>query len=304
MPLSTKRIDDMERLKPSKPDLADDSDFESDSDQDLKSLSSSGFTTRRSDSDYYRLLGIRITRQNLLLLFVSLFAGSFIIMMYHSCMHSADLIFDPQNVKAFAGEAGQKVNVTAFVMSICPDAVFCEDTLKEVLPKVEGIVNFQTDYIADSDSTAVYGATCKHGDNECLENIIQLCIRDSYPDRKDWFEFILCSNNYWYLMPSDPLIESCAQQVGIDYEKVKPCVEGQRGKELFLESVKRKDKAHVVKSCTIVMNGRQRCIRDGGMWYSCPGGSSVDEFVASICDLYTPLLGQSKPEACGKLSFD
>ena len=35
------------------------------------------------------------------------------------------------------------------------------------------------------------------------------------------------------------------------------------------------------KSCTIIINGRQRCIRDGS-WYDCPDGHSVDDFVRLI----------------------
>jgi hypothetical protein len=35
------------------------------------------------------------------------------------------------------------------------------------------------------------------------------------------------------------------------------------------------------KSCTIIINGKQRCIRDGS-WYDCPDGHSVDDFVRII----------------------
>ena len=39
----------------------------------------------------------------------------------------------------------KKVNVTAFVMSRCPDAVFCERSLKPVLEQVGNLVDFKTE---------------------------------------------------------------------------------------------------------------------------------------------------------------
>ena len=35
------------------------------------------------------------------------------------------------------------------------------------------------------------------------------------------------------------------------------------------------------KSCTIIINGKQRCIRDG-TWYDCPDGHRVEDFVRII----------------------
>lgn len=35
------------------------------------------------------------------------------------------------------------------------------------------------------------------------------------------------------------------------------------------------------KSCTIIINGKQRCIRDE-TWYDCPDGHRVEDFVRII----------------------
>jgi hypothetical protein len=121
-------------------------------------------------------------------------------------------------------------------------------------------------YIANRDPAATYGADCKHGDREvlhvfllmepfllnlyrlkqCYENIVQLCVQDSYPDPKKWFEFILCQNEDLYSMPSELHIRTCSNRLGIDYDMVKQCVKGPRGRELFLESVQKKDEARVM----------------------------------------------------------
>ena len=49
------------------------------------------------------------------------------------------------------------------------------------------------------------------------------------------------------------------------------------------------------KSCTVVINGVQECIRDGGIWYNCTTSGSADDFVRQICDAYT---GTDLPAAC------
>ena len=43
------------------------------------------------------------------------------------------------------------------------------------------------------------------------------------------------------------------------------------------------------------MNDAIKCIRDGGSWYSCPGGYRVEDFVKEICQSY---VGTQPPEAC------
>lgn len=42
----------------------------------------------------------------------------------------------------------------------------------------------------------------------------------------------------------------------------------------------------VERSCTIYIEGQQRCVHDGGNWYDCPDGHSVDDFVTSICNAF------------------
>ena len=78
----------------------------------------------------------------------------------------------------------------------------------------------------------------------------------------------------------------CSNSTGIDFEKVRPCYEGKEGRELFAESISKKDQAKVTKSCTIQINGKTACIRDGGIWYDCPTGSTSSDFVSSICAAY------------------
>ena len=56
---------------------------------------------------------------------------------------------------------------------------------------------------------------------------------------------------------------------------------------MFIESVQKTKAYQVNSSCTIFIDGSKRCIRDGGVWYDCPEGSSVEDFVNSIKNAYS-----------------
>jgi len=42
----------------------------------------------------------------------------------------------------------------------------------------------------------------------------------------------------------------------------------------------------IVKSCTVRVDNKIRCIRDGATWYDCPGGSDPEDLVKEIEALY------------------
>ncbi|KAJ3194256.1 hypothetical protein HK101_003142 [Irineochytrium annulatum] len=201
------------------------------------------------------------------------------------------------------GEPEGKVALTAFVMSKCPDAVYCENAMADVLAKVGSLVDFKTEFIAKINSSATYGATCMHGDDECRGNILELCTRKVYPDTNKWLNFTRCLNKKYWDIPDEGMTEDCAHENlgGPDaLVDVTECMEGDAkiGQKLFLKSVKEAERLGVKKSCTIFINDEQRCIRDGGKWYDCPGGSSTEDFVKSICEAYQFAEGEDKPEVC------
>jgi hypothetical protein len=51
---------------------------------------------------------------------------------------------------------------------------------------------------------------------------------------------------------------------------------------LLRGSVERSREGGVSKSCTVRVDGRIRCIRDGGKWKDCEGGSGVGDLVGDI----------------------
>ncbi|CAG8473769.1 1559_t:CDS:2, partial [Racocetra fulgida] len=58
---------------------------------------------------------------------------------------------------------------------------------------------------------------------------------------------------------------------GVDYTPVDKCATSDVGKNLFVKSVSITESYGVTKSCTIYIDGKLRCIKDG-FWYNCLGG--------------------------------
>ncbi|RKP13116.1 hypothetical protein BJ684DRAFT_148, partial [Piptocephalis cylindrospora] len=178
------------------------------------------------------------------------------------------------------------VPVSIHVMSKCPDAIACESVVSDVLEQVGEIVDFTVDYITTSSSTPAK-LECMHGPAECDGNKQQLCFAKEYPQWRTWYPFIICQNHHWTTLPSRSLAASCAAQVGGDYEGwVEECVKGSEGKALLAASAARTKSRGIQRSCTVQISGKNRCIRDGGVWKDCPGGGKASDFVRDICKAY------------------
>lgn len=179
------------------------------------------------------------------------------------------------------------IPLEAHIMSKCPDAKACLQKL--VLPsmvEISDYVNFTLSYIGeiDPDSDEV---SCKHGPGECLGNIIQLCAEKVYPDPKMYLGFANCMIASYQHIPERDLVEGCAMEHGLDFQKLNSCISDEgEGIDLLRASVQRSQDANVTKSCTVRLAGKVRCIRDGGEWYDCPGGSKVSDLVKEVKALY------------------
>lgn len=179
------------------------------------------------------------------------------------------------------------IPLEAHIMSKCPDAKDCLQKL--VLPTMANVsdkINFTLSYIGslDPDSDEVH---CMHGPEECLGNIIQLCAADVYPSPKQYLGFTNCMTSDYQEIPQRDLVEECAMEFGMDFDKLNNCISDEgKGTDLLRASVERSRKLGVTKSCTIRLDNEIRCIRDGGQWSDCKGGSEVKDLVADIKALY------------------
>ncbi|KAI8679832.1 hypothetical protein NCS57_00262100 [Fusarium keratoplasticum] len=176
------------------------------------------------------------------------------------------------------------VPLEAHIISKCPDT---KDALRllilPVMQRVHDKVNFTLSYIGRP--TANDGVDCMHGPSECMGNIIELCARELYPDPKINLGFIMCLTRDYEHIPDRSLIEDCALEHAIDFQKLNDCAvkeDGAHGLDLLRNSIQRTADAGVTKSCTIRLDGQIYCIRDGGEWSDCPTGPGVNDLILAI----------------------
>ena len=129
---------------------------------------------------------------------------------------------------------------------------------------------------------------CKHGQEECLGNIIELCAAHLHPDPKIYLGFTMCMTRQYEDIAKKELVEDCALEHGISMEELNDCTskdDGSFGIEMLKESFNRTSEAGVSKSCTVRLNGKVRCIRDDGEWKECEGGHTAEDLVADVLEL-------------------
>jgi Gamma interferon inducible lysosomal thiol reductase (GILT) len=180
------------------------------------------------------------------------------------------------------------VALEAHIMSKCPDAKYClEKLVVPVMQRVHEKVNFTLSFIGrlDPNSDAV---TCMHGTGECLGNMILLCAQKLYPNPKIFLGYAYCLISNYQSIPERDLVEGCALEHGIEFGNINKCISDDAGEGIGMlrDSFERSAENNVTKSCTVRVNGQIRCIRDGGEWKDCEGGSSVDDLVKDIEEAY------------------
>ena len=181
------------------------------------------------------------------------------------------------------GTGNSLVPLEAHIMSKCPDARDClRDMVVPAMEQISDKVDFQLSYIGSVDGEG--NIECKHGPTECLGNMMGLCAEKLYPtDVKRWLGFSTCLIMSYDRIPDKDLAKGCALEHGIDFERLNACMsEEGTGLDLLESSVQRSEAAGVTKSCTVRVAGNIWCIRDGGVWKDCPGGSSVDDLVKGV----------------------
>ncbi|KAF8430130.1 hypothetical protein EV426DRAFT_639098 [Tirmania nivea] len=195
------------------------------------------------------------------------------------------------------GEGGdgkrQKVQLEIHIMSKCPDARDCvEDLVFPALGKLgPGMVDFRMSFIGKT-APGNGGIICMHGPGECLGNVVHLCGAKLYPyshaaekQNTTFIQFSQCLIHSYEKLPDQFFIEDCAKEGKVDFQKINKCVSDQGsegGIELLKSSFKRSEYLGIRTSCTIRLAGQRRCIRDGGKWRDCEGGSRVEDLVRDI----------------------
>jgi hypothetical protein len=147
------------------------------------------------------------------------------------------------------------VQLEAHIMSKCPDAKDCLHNL--LIPAMSQLpphsINLTLSYIGTS-TPDDDGVACMHGPTECLGNILQLCAAHEYPEPKQWLGFAACTTERYAEIPERKLIEQCAAEYGMEFERLNGCAsrdDGQFGLDLLKGSVDRSRSLGVKISCTV-----------------------------------------------------
>ncbi|WRT64355.1 uncharacterized protein IL334_001287 [Kwoniella shivajii] len=134
---------------------------------------------------------------------------------------------------------GDRVNVSLYVMSRCPDARLCENVFESVIQQ-DGIldkINLNIGYIGTPNKSESLGVSCKHGSLECIGNAHQLCLLNSDTvSIKKAYDIIQCQN-YPSSFPKEigtlQSIKECVRAERLDwYESgIGHCIEGKTKEE-------------------------------------------------------------------------
>lgn len=161
------------------------------------------------------------------------------------------------------------------------------------MSKAHSKVSFTLSFIGNA-SAADDGVQCMHGQTECLGNILMLCAAAEYPDPKLHLGFANCLASDYQEIPSKALIQDCALEHGLSFDTLNECMSrdnGAYGMGLLRESFERSREANVSTSCTVRLDGKTRCVVDGGEWRDCEGGSKPEDLVRDIERLYDEAQG-------------
>ncbi|KAJ1036121.1 hypothetical protein NDA18_000263 [Ustilago nuda] len=217
----------------------------------------------------------------------------------------------------------QRVNVTLAVMSRCSDALACEAAFDKVLDLVNAKTRLTMSYIGsiENDKHSKYGASCMHGDQECQGNIQQLCVQDALnPDRagqdfdlspsaaqKRSWNFLQCQNYAGVSKIGDEeLAQRCLRLVnGPEWHKdgIAKCVHGKQGRKLLQNSIKASKHSNLTRSCTILFEGGNKCVRDGNAWKDCDLGHEPADFINEIQRLWSKKNAGAKSNIEGMASM-
>jgi len=182
----------------------------------------------------------------------------------------------------------RRVPLEVHIMSKCPDARDClHDLVLPAMVNVSNIVDFKLSYIGKTTEDDD-GVVCMHGPSECLGNSIELCAQRLYPNPRIHLGFTMCMSRNYAEIPSEDLVQDCALEHGIDFERLNHCLsvdDGAYSRHLLKKSVQRSADKGVTKSCTVRVDDKEWCIRDGGKWAECSGGHQAKDLIEEIYDL-------------------
>ncbi|KAI5847566.1 hypothetical protein BZA05DRAFT_405219 [Tricharina praecox] len=188
------------------------------------------------------------------------------------------------------------VPIELHLMSQCPDAVSClRSLITPALPSLLNISTLRLTFIGTAASGG--GISCPHGPSECLGDMLHLCgAALSTPPMpapvERYWGFTTCLFDDYGRVAEEGFVKGCTERVkgaGWGFEELNACVSDLGpggGQQLLHESVRRTQETGVKTSCTVRVAGRTVCVRDGGVWKQCEGGSRPEDLVRQVREAY------------------
>ncbi len=231
-----------------------------------------------------------MTKNQAVVAFAATFAAGMGLMYVIDHNSSNASSISPDKTASAAGSTGSiaaapknpgAVKVDFYVMSQCPYGVQAVNGVKEALDKLGPDVDFQMNYIGQTDPSG--NLTSMHGDGEVKGDIAQLCAAKYAPGK--YMDMVMCQNKNPRQTGTN--WESCAQSAGLPVAQIKSCFEGTEGKELLKASFARSEAKGATGSPTIYIAGKEY-----------EGRRSPNDFLRAICAAYQ---GPTKPAACNNI---
>lgn len=171
---------------------------------------------------------------------------------------------------AFGDKYGT-VTMEMYVMSQCPYGTQVEDAIQPVLEQLGDSVDFNLEFIGEIYTETEYTQMNPQRQAQCHEkadgkyycslhskpevdgDIIQLCARE-YTSELFVMDFVVCMNKNARAIPGN--WGGCATELEMPVEKMRMCYEGEEGRALYAESVKKADEANARASPTLFVNSQ------------------------------------------------
>ena len=147
-----------------------------------------------------------------------------------------------------------------FVMSFCPYGVQAENAMGPVVDLLGTKSDIKVRYIATVNGDTVDAVKSLHGLAEAKEDLRQLCVMKSYPD-KFWDYLNLINAQCYPIYKNATQLELCQKNVtvtlGIDNQKIETCASGSEGIALLRADEAITKNLKVTGSPTLIMNGQK-----------------------------------------------
>lgn len=129
--------------------------------------------------------------------------------------------------------------------------------------------------------TPIHDVTCQHGWNECAANKLLVCANKLSNTDGNALGFATCVLSDYQRVSETGLIQECAKEYNLDYERLNNCADTD-GLELLTSSVDHSVAVGANFSCTIRVDGKKWCKRDDYKWWCDEKHYTVSSLVKEI----------------------